>query len=928
MKNFTDKDIQDIKSFAENNIKLLDKGISWTENNLKYEEKSNILLKIKNSKNLLQRIKNSIEDKPVIAVFGASQVGKSYLIKNLLSTENTPFEIINDEVKYDFLEEINPPGTGAESTGVVTRFTIDKPISNIEFPIEIKLHSIKDVLIILIDTFYLDLKRIKTPFNTSQIDEQLKVFESNYEISIQNHLTEFDVLEIKSYIENHLEKYSLLFEAMNSIYFFERLGKIIDGFSGNQWDDLFSVLWSKNKSLSKLFNLFIENIGSFSFKEKAFIPFEAVLRGQHEILDVKRLKEIYDSNKEITILKENGDKVNVKLGVLAALTKELVFSVPDSLVHDKPFLEKSDLLDFPGARSRLSLEYEDINEDVISDMFLRGKVSYLFNKYTDECNINNLLFCTNDKLLDVNELPSILENWIHKNIGSTIQQRSETLKDIDCPPLFLIYTFFNNQLKYDLTNDINFKENPQSLNYKWDTRFKRFFKNEIVTQSRNWDINWIKDKHVFNNMYILRDFKYSNDTFEGFELNKKEVNLRAEREDFIKELRTSFINYDFVKEHFVNPELTWEEATEVNKNGSQTIINNLNKVSSNHAKINYYIGKINELISEIKNSLSKYAHIEDIEKRRETLMHQVNSFQFSFNPLLIKDTFSFEKFIEKLSLKPEDLFNLLNQNIVIDASNNTDNQLNEDNIILTTYPELQNASTYDDAIEILKNELWLETKEDVEKFLNSKGINLERIFIRQKPKSKSEIYISILLNDWKERISNKEEFNYFATNNILFSDIMVVTSHLEQIMTTRKIEEHLVKIIDDVVSEVELNQGIEDFIAEMVSAAINDVVINFDMNYIDSETMLEVNDQSILSMNRFFSSKKADIEYNELDKLFDQDKYKDSKLIMLQKYNKWIESLRTSMLINCGFAKYDIRANTELLNLISDLNVLNVSNND
>src|SRR5690554_2595961 len=117
-----------------------------------------------------------------------------------------------------------------------------------------------------------------------------------------------------------------------------------------------------------------------------------------------------------TVKKANGAEVEITRPFLAALIKELIFTVSSELVNDKPFLENSDLLDFPGARSRLALQPDEITEVIISDMLLRGKVSYLFNKYTDEFNINNLLFCTNDKQLDVNEIPDLLGNWIAGNI--------------------------------------------------------------------------------------------------------------------------------------------------------------------------------------------------------------------------------------------------------------------------------------------------------------------------------------------------------------------------------------------------------------------------------------------------------------------------------------------------------------------------------
>src|SRR5690606_30289958 len=133
--------------------------------------------------------------------------------------------------------------------------------------------------------------------------------------------------------------------------------------------------------------------------------------------------------------------------------------------------------------------------------------------------------------------PSLLDNWISRNIGSSVQSRTETLKDSEIPPLFLIYTFFNNQLKYDSTNDIDYSD-YESLQYKWETRFIKFFKHEIVTPTRDWDVNWTLNQRNFKNKYLLRDFKYSTDSYDGFESTGMEMGIREERRKFLSQLRS------------------------------------------------------------------------------------------------------------------------------------------------------------------------------------------------------------------------------------------------------------------------------------------------------------------------------------------------------------------------------------------------------
>lgn len=135
------------------------------------------------------------------------------------------------------------------------------------------------------------------------------------------------------------------------------------------------------------------------------------------------------------------------------------------------------------------------------------------------------------------------------------------LGNLSVPPLFLIYTFFNNQLKYDTTNDDGFLSIDDKLDYKWNTRFVRFFENEIVTKVRDWHTQWTHVSKEFKNFYLLRDFKYSTDTFDGFELQGYETNIKEERVEFFNALKKSFLNYNFVQKHFYNPEESWNMST-------------------------------------------------------------------------------------------------------------------------------------------------------------------------------------------------------------------------------------------------------------------------------------------------------------------------------------------------------------------------------
>ncbi|TDS12359.1 virulence factor SrfC family protein [Sphingobacterium paludis] len=915
--NYSDLEIKLIKEFISGKIDLIQGSIQWADRNLKYEERNKALLTLKNSLNTIKKVQSNIGNKPVIAVFGASQVGKSYLIKNLLSETGKPFEIEHDGAYYDFLKQINPPGTGAESTGLVTRFTIDQDRLFPDFPIKVNLLTPKDILLVLFDAFFLDLKKITSFPSKGEFEAHLKKLELEVTEFQQEFLSEFEVLEIKGYFEKNLSQHTILFEGLYETRFFERIGRIIRHYAAEEWFRVFDILWNKETLLTELFISLIKKLERVQFAAYGFIKFDNVLREGGAILDVKRLGELQDdSNDKITTFKlRNGAEIQIQVPALSALIAELVFSIPRELVESKEFLKYNDLLDFPGARSRLALEQDDIMAKNIDAMLLRGKVSYLFNKYSLDFNINNLLFCTNDTQLNVNEIPSLLYNWIENNVGGSMEERAKSLQGASLPTLFVIFTFFNNQIKFDTTNDGEYLESAEKLNYKWHTRFERFFEQEIVTQSRNWHTKWTSEEHLFKNFYLLRDYKYSNDTFTGFEKAGYEEGIHPERENFLKVMRHSFTRYGFVQNHFSDAERAWDQVASVNRDGSALIIESLAKVAGNKTKINHNLQKLNGILTKIQQELERFVYKHDVTLMRETQMRQVNQFQLAFNGALVKDLGLFNAFIHCLSINTSDIFQLLNEHMVVDTSSKILNETTQESILLAQYPELKQAKTKEEMLTILQKHLWLSSHKAVEDFLTDSGIFINELFHQDdSSSSKSDYYVQLIIDSWLAKIDNLDQYNVFIDNGIHRNSLIFLVSYFKELLKKRKVVDRIVRLLNDIISEIDVNHGYEIFLTETFALVINELIFNFDVNYFTEEEKEEARSILASNPNRFFE-RKLDTSSHAISALFDAGQL-DVRTTALQKYNKWIEYLRLSLLVNAGYIDYDEQANQELKLLV------------
>ncbi|PFN93893.1 hypothetical protein COJ85_26070, partial [Bacillus sp. AFS076308] len=65
-------------------------------------------------------------------------------------------------------------------------------------------------------------------------------------------------------------------------------------------------------------------------------------------------------------------------------------------------------------------------DNSVSQLILRGKVAYLFERYTDNQEMNALVVCTGStKQSDVNDVGPVLTRWIEKTQGADSAARSK-----------------------------------------------------------------------------------------------------------------------------------------------------------------------------------------------------------------------------------------------------------------------------------------------------------------------------------------------------------------------------------------------------------------------------------------------------------------------------------------------------------------------
>ena len=257
------------------------------------------------------------------------------------------------------------------------------------------------------------------------------------------------------------------------------------------------------------------------------------------------------------------------------------------------------------------------------------------------------------------------------------------------------------------------------------------------------------------------------------------------------------------------------------------------------------------------------------------------------------------------------MYNLLNEHLIIDVEEQTNESLSEASLLYNQFPELKQATTEEEAVDILKRNMWLNSKEEVEMALGN--VKLSDLFTPTKTKSKTEYYTQLLLDNWYERVS-QNSYDDFTQYNISKSHIDEILSHYQTIIKKRNVVEKLVKVFDNMVSEIKGIQGEEVFMAETFALLLNDIIYNFDMQFVSSEEAREIKEMYKDKTLQYFGKEPMTDEAT-IASLFDNSKM-DVNTIAFEKYGRWLELLRISLLINSGFVSYDEAENNALKALI------------
>ncbi|MFZ1933168.1 MAG: virulence factor SrfC family protein [Thermoguttaceae bacterium] len=539
------------------------------------------------------------------AAYGASQVGKSLFMGQVLNPRSENFcpiggdETLGEPAYYknlSFDNDLNPQCGANEATALVTRFTTKDRIGagvSPDYPVMVRALTRVEWLRVLARGFHAECK---TPAKTWQQGELEELFEDLYRRHAGAEVDRkwrMDLLDAFSYMRNvdrrGFQAKEAIFNGLLSRYALTEEGYVAAAAA---------LLWDNWQSLTNLFvrvNSFLQRITVGNHDPAIFAHWAAVrflLDSQHSKVYERPASKVWNRVvwSDIHLMQKdkyyvldyqpgsgqgNEDQETIQAGML-----ELAIPVlPHRLSDDwRRVIEQMDFLDVPGMKAiRAGVEQgkrtdaETIEEQM--EIVKRGKVSYLFERYTDELQIQTLLLLLRGGNLEVKaQMKYHVEKWGKARYGEKIWPTK-----VQEASLFIGMTGIDAEFRE--------RENTYADAALYDCRLK-----QLLDTLGNVMNDFGGHGKTFTHVFPIR--------YPGTWDTTEDQRQKENPEKWVR-ARKAFLESDMVRKYVCQPERRWDAAMRDDDGGLSLISEGFRAVATAEDKQN----QLQKAIAEVQNRL-------------------------------------------------------------------------------------------------------------------------------------------------------------------------------------------------------------------------------------------------------------------------------------------------------------------------------------
>jgi hypothetical protein len=552
-----------------------------------------------------RRLTAAAERPMAVAVFGPSQSGKSYLISALARRGTEPVLARFGATRLDFVRDINPEG-GQEATGLITRFTLRPAAAPEGAPVPLRLLSQADVIRILANTFLEDFDPGEVPLPAPEAVAEHLARMAARAGAARDRFDADEAEELREYVETEYRGHPLV--AALGAGFWPQATALAPALSPADRAELYAPLWNREAVFTAAAKRLLAALSALGDPDEAFCGTEALVPRETSIIDVRTLAGLAapEAAGEVAVATRTGRRLMLPRPVLAALVAELTIPLEE---RPWPFLEVTDLLDFPGARSRerLSDPARFLAEPGrFPGLYLRGKVAYLWQRTVAEQEATAMLLCIGPSNQEVRTLPRMVKAWIDSAMGATPEARAQHRN-----ALFLILTKFDTEFEEK-------RGQSEGTGSRWSIRLNASLL-DFFGKEHDWPREWTPGR-PFDNTLWLRNPNVAAKHILDTDESGREVGIRASEAARIARLRAEFLANEDVRRHFADPAAAWDAALALNDGGISYLAGKLGEVCDPSVKRAQVQARLAELRAAIRRRLAPFWHSGDAaaeaEKRR------------------------------------------------------------------------------------------------------------------------------------------------------------------------------------------------------------------------------------------------------------------------------------------------------------------------
>ncbi len=972
----------------DNDIRIINEGLAWLQAN-KPEQYEQSFFQMVDGRRRLRRQLEALKENPAIGAFGESQTGKSYQINTLLNRTDKPFVIKSTDYPegVGFVDKINPIGDDREATGVVTRLTSFRNAPERyrrDYPVIVKLLSVGQIATILASGYYSNIRDY-----TTYSDQELREVSSRIMERYGNRpelespvLTDDDILDIKSYLATYVEAPT---QAMLRSKYFETLTMVIRRVPPAEWASVLNFLWHGNEVITRLFERLCADLERLSYAREVYVPLQAVIHGgenRRTIMSVACLNGLDETDWPVhtnvyvpvagaSSLREVSDFPSCDL---CAVSAEVVFKIEEEYLDEKlrysydenrsglpgylsrasrskladevgkNLMADTDLLDFPGARSPEQQDEafctegsrDKSGQSVLVKLFLRGKIAYLFNHYSESHMMKVLLFCHHQKQSEVKNLHILLDQWVRRNVGATVAERSATLaRTGGISPLLLVATKIN----IDMTHRAFDSHNTETaVNNRWEDRFRTVLLDAVL----NWDnVDWFKNWSApgvsFKDTYLLRSYEFSsctpqgNQMFSGYDVATSSPETALEMDaDYYRLLRRTFVSNSSVRELFFDPELAWDVVSTLNNDGSLYIIERMTKVARAASEIRreHMQRERDQIMANIRDILDKEY---DSENEAEKLMHSINTalaLRWEFDISCTHDNYYFGHLLQAFQVSEAECLQAVHKLVHGTAINNDLNNLKEYELIRRRCNDFEGCTTDDERWErLMQSYRYWRSREQAATELARRNIDVEILFQEKlRPKTNQVFIADHIMQLWSDKVKSEELMNTFTAsdgfNPVLMKDL---TQTLLDSARRLDLADVIAEKIRTEVSVANTAQIRESLVADMMASTLNSFVDDFGYSMLSSEqrekARLIVADNGLPVYDYIDRERRSSYNHDELAGLF-EDMFESGATLtdsFDRHYNEWLEYMTIAYIVHLKRSTMRPEVNRALGDLIKQI---------